>query len=85
MKSILVILAVVTVTWHYYQKQHKSPVIQMSDLSSSYSNQSFTCDGRTYCSQMTSREEAEFFIQNCPDTKMDGDHDGVPCENDTRF
>ncbi len=45
----------------------------------------FQCDGRTHCSQMTSREEAEFFNNNCPNTKMDGDHDGDPCENDSRF
>ena len=38
------------------------------------------CDGRTHCSQMTSCAEATWFIQNCPDTEMDGDHDGVPCE-----
>jgi len=38
------------------------------------------CDGRTRCSQMTSCEEATFFIRNCPGTKMDGDGDGVPCE-----
>jgi cold shock CspA family protein len=46
---------------------------------------SFQCDGRTYCSQMNSRAEAEFFIKHCPGTKMDGDNDGVPCENDSRF
>ena len=46
---------------------------------------SFRCDGRQYCSQMTSRAEAEYFTRNCPDTKMDGDHDGIPCENDSRF
>lgn len=40
----------------------------------------FHCDGRTYCSQMTSCEEATFFINNCPNTKMDGNRDGVPCE-----
>ena len=40
----------------------------------------FRCDGRTYCSQMTSCEEATWFIKNCPGTKMDGDNDGVPCE-----
>ena len=40
----------------------------------------FSCDGRTYCSQMTSCEEATFFLKNCPGTKMDGDGDGVPCE-----
>ena len=45
----------------------------------------FKCDGRQYCSQMTSRAEAEFFTKNCPNTKMDGDRDGIPCENDTRF
>jgi hypothetical protein len=46
---------------------------------------SFTCDGRQHCSQMRSRAEAEFFVRNCPGTKMDGDRDGVPCENDSRF
>lgn len=40
----------------------------------------FQCDGRTMCSQMTSCEEATFFLRNCPGTKMDGDHDGIPCE-----
>jgi len=45
----------------------------------------FKCDGRQHCSQMTSRAEANFFTASCPNTKMDGDHDGVPCENDTRF
>jgi len=38
------------------------------------------CDGRVYCSQMTSREEAGFFLANCPGVKMDGGGDGVPCE-----
>jgi Excalibur calcium-binding domain len=41
----------------------------------------FSCDGRTYCSQMTSCEEATYFIRNCPGTKMDGNNDGVPCES----
>lgn len=40
----------------------------------------YRCDGRTLCSQMTSCEEATFFLKNCPDVRMDGDHDGVPCE-----
>ncbi len=40
----------------------------------------YRCDGRTHCSQMTSCEEAKFFLRNCPGTKMDGDNDGVPCE-----
>ena len=40
----------------------------------------YRCDGRTHCSQMTSCEEARFFLHNCPATKMDGNRDGVPCE-----
>ena len=40
----------------------------------------FECDGRTHCSEMTSCEEATFFLINCPGTEMDGDWDGIPCE-----
>lgn len=38
------------------------------------------CDGRTHCSQMTSCAEATYFLQNCPNTQMDGNNDGEPCE-----
>ncbi|MCB2215108.1 MAG: cold shock domain-containing protein [Desulfobulbaceae bacterium] len=40
----------------------------------------FTCSGKTHCSQMTSCDEATFYLHNCPGTKMDGDNDGIPCE-----
>lgn len=40
----------------------------------------FHCDGRTRCGQMTSCAEARFFLANCPGAKMDGDLDGIPCE-----
>ncbi len=40
----------------------------------------FKCDGRNLCSQMTSCREATLFLQNCPGMKMDGNGDGVPCE-----
>jgi hypothetical protein len=42
----------------------------------------FRCDGRKYCSQMTSCAEAEYFLANCPGVKMDGNGhgNGVPCE-----
>jgi len=42
--------------------------------------QTFHCDGRTHCAQMTSCEEATYFLRNCPGVQMDGNHDGVPCE-----
>jgi hypothetical protein len=30
---------------------------------------------------MKSCEEAEFFLSNCPGVRMDGDRDGIPCED----
>lgn len=43
--------------------------------------QTFRCEtGKHHCSQMRSCAEATFYIRNCPDTKMDGDNDGIPCE-----
>ncbi|MEZ0233112.1 MAG: cold shock domain-containing protein [Methylophilaceae bacterium] len=41
----------------------------------------FQCNGRTQCSEMTSCEEAKFYLKHCPSTKMDGDQDGIPCES----
>lgn len=38
------------------------------------------CDGRTRCNQMTSCAEAMYFLQHCPGVEMDGNRDGVPCE-----
>ncbi len=77
--------------WGYYTK-NLAP-INVEPTSYEYRNTSliktnsrkFNCDGRQHCSQMNSRAEAVFFINNCPDTKMDGDYDGIPCENDSRF
>lgn len=42
---------------------------------------SFKCDSRKYCTQMTSCAEAQYFLSNCPGVKMDGDGDGLPCED----
>jgi hypothetical protein len=41
----------------------------------------FSCDGRTRCTEMRSCDEAEFFLKRCPGVKMDGDGDGIPCED----
>ena len=41
----------------------------------------FKCDGRTSCGQMRSCAEARYFLASCPGTEMDGDHDGIPCED----
>ena len=40
----------------------------------------FSCDARKHCTQMRSCEEAKYFLAHCPGVKMDGDGDGIPCE-----
>ncbi len=42
--------------------------------------ESYSCIGKRYCTEMTSCEEATYYQRNCPETEMDGDNDGIPCE-----
>jgi len=98
LKKIIIFALIFFGAWNYYQKAHKQNIlesfketkpdgvyIQKNQEAPIDSGSQFQCDGRQYCSQMTSREEAVYFIRNCPNTKMDGDNDGIPCENDSRF
>jgi len=40
----------------------------------------YRCDGRLQCREMHSCEEATWFLKHCPGVTVDGDGDGVPCE-----
>lgn len=40
----------------------------------------FTCGGKRTCRQMSSCEEAKFYLTQCGVSSLDGNHDGVPCE-----
>jgi hypothetical protein len=40
----------------------------------------FSCMGKTYCSQMKSCDEAKYYLAHCPGVEIDGDGDGIPCE-----
>lgn len=84
----LVLLAVVG--WYGYSR-YESRVAQITAVDASPAPASlaelaqsapsaFNCDGRKYCSQMTSCQEAKLFLKNCSGMEMDGNHDGVPCE-----
>ena len=39
------------------------------------------CGSKRYCREMTSCEEAKFYLQKCGRSSLDGDSDGVPCES----
>ena len=89
MRPILIIVVVGFLSWQVYQ-QHQAGRLTSAGpeelpkaaaaTTGSPNVAQFKCDGRAYCSQMTSCEEATYFLRNCPGVKMDGNNDGVPCE-----
>ena len=88
-KSIGVIEAVIAVSllgiilgygYARFRKPVDSPAPATIAAATQTAPSPFKCDGRTMCSQMTSCDEARFFVQHCPNTKMDGNNDGEPCE-----
>jgi hypothetical protein len=87
MKKQIVLVIVCLIGWkaytHYEEKRQASHRLTAekvwSPLPSSRPaamSASFKCDGRTHCSQMTSCDEATYFLKNCPGVKMDGNNDG---------
>lgn len=61
------------------QSINKSTLTMVAPTSEIKEN--YSCQGKTYCSEMTSCAEAKYYQNNCSGTKMDGDGDGVPCES----
>jgi len=80
MKKIVIVLLVAGLAWFGYTKYQLVAGVQRKAAAQELAASPFKCDGRERCTQMTSCAEATFFIEHCPNTKMDGDHDGVPCE-----
>lgn len=39
-----------------------------------------TCGSKRTCGEMQSCEEARFYLLQCGVSRLDRDHDGVPCE-----
>jgi hypothetical protein len=80
MRNIVTLIVIAGLAWYGYTRYqdaaHRGGSVPLSESAAS-----FKCDGRTRCSQMTSCAEAKYFIEHCPNTKMDGDNDGVPCES----
>ena len=64
--------------WEWRRGERRS---NMPALASAPQTASFTCGQKTYCREMSSCAEARFYLQRCGLTRIDGDGDGVPCEN----
>ena len=91
MKRFVFLVILALLAWQGYTRYQSQRPVQLAEDSAAEDNDppsrqatidesQFKCDGRVYCSQMTSCAEATFFLRNCPGVKMDGNHDGVPCE-----
>jgi hypothetical protein len=91
MKNMLMLAFIIFEGWKFYTdskvKASKPEPQQVTHITASkrvvqatQQQPKFSCDGRQHCSQMSSCAEATYFIQHCPNTKMDGDRDGIPCE-----
>lgn len=86
--AIIFLIAVAIFAVKKYQStnetRHSTPETVNDSFSSPLASQlqtQYSCQGKTYCSQMSSCEEATFYQNHCPGTKMDGDDDGIPCED----
>lgn len=44
----------------------------------------FTCAGKRYCRQMDSCAEAQFYLNTCGVSSLDGDGDGTACDRKCR-
>ena len=89
MRRLVIVAIVALLGWQghqYYQgRSAKAAALPESSIATmirapAAAVPQYKCDGRTHCSQMTSCEEATYFLHNCPGVKMDGNNDGVPCE-----
>ena len=67
--------------WKYrsYKKGYET-ISYYSKSSRSLSN-CFKCEQKRFCREMSSCKEAYFYLNKCGLYRLDGDHDGIPCES----
>jgi cold shock CspA family protein len=91
--NLLPVLIVIGVAVFVYSKVSKEqnfvdqiniPAPETQPIEQTEQTEQFQCQGKVWCSEMTSYEEAMFYLHNCPGTKIDGDGDGDPCEQQFR-
>ena len=61
-------------------KATPAPTAPTSSVPAATASGGFSCAGKRYCREMTSCEEAKFYLTRCGVGSLDGNKDGVPCE-----
>lgn len=54
--------------------------IKVAQAAADASDGGFTCGSKRLCKEMDSCEEARFYLTKCGASRLDRDHDGIPCE-----
>ena len=70
MKKLLLILSALCLI--------SSPALAKSKKANA---EQFSCEDTKYCKEMRSCAEAKFHLNECGESRLDRDGDGVPCEN----
>jgi len=81
--ALLLLTAIGGTGWYAYQRPDTTAILRAMPAATSRpaaAAAGYACDGRTHCSQMNSCAQARYFLAQCPNTQMDGDGDGEPCE-----
>ncbi len=81
--EVIFLVLGVFAAFYLYQTNSSNPLPMpdaLHELFKKEDSPKFYCVGKQHCSQMISCKEAKFYLRNCPNVKIDGDNDGVPCE-----
>ncbi|MGZ5030776.1 MAG: thermonuclease family protein [Methylobacter sp.] len=72
-----------TPPWEYRHSKKNGDVttrpLPIAELG--YQKENSSCGNKRYCKEMASCEEAKFYLTQCALLRLDGDGDGIPCEN----
>lgn len=96
-KSILLALLVAagpalatTKTTHHHTSSHKKSThytvnnevtVDPSLPAAENKASGYLCESKHKCAQMDSCQEAKFYLEHCGLSRLDRDHDGIPCES----
>ena len=69
--------------WEWRHAKHENTSTRTLDatknITFSQNGKGFTCAEKRTCGQMTSCAEAHFYLEQCGLSRLDGNHDGIPC------
>ena len=63
------------------QSVEASKPIERNDRKTTPKKKAYDCGAKRYCKEMSSCEEARYYLEHCGLSRLDGDNDGTPCES----